>query len=158
MSNEGVDLGDISLLSLNKCESVTMRTASISAASAAAAVERVRVKLRGLSQSTLSQRQLVSLQEPQIPDAVWVRKATFPPPEEDDLRQVIVAAIKRLGEGDEEFDWPETVSVQAEWTGPRSSREIETSKSQISEKAKFLNLMNNVSTRMTILYVHGGAY
>ena len=135
-----------------------MRTASISPASATAAVERVKAKLRGLSQSTLSERQRVSLQESQIPDAVWVSKATFPAPEEDDLRQAIVATIKRLGEGDEEFDWPETASVQAEWTGPRSSHEKETSRSQISEKAKFLNLMNNVSTSMTILYVHGGAY
>ncbi|KAM0794853.1 hypothetical protein BDR22DRAFT_639195 [Usnea florida] len=63
-----------------------MHTASISIASAAAAVEKV-------------------------------SKVTTPAPEEDDLRQLVLATIKCLGDGDEEFDWPETVSIQAEWTG-----------------------------------------
>ena len=63
-----------------------MRTPSISPASATAAVERVRAKLRGLSQSTLSSRQRLSLLETQIPDAVWVSKATFLALEEDNLR------------------------------------------------------------------------
>ena len=76
-----------------------MRTTSISPASATAAVEKVRTKLRGLSQSTLSERQRVSLQESQIPDAVWVSKATFPVSEEDDLRQAIVATVRKKRRG-----------------------------------------------------------
>lgn len=62
-----------------------MRTASVSAASTAAAVEKVRAKLRALSQYTFSERQTVSLQESKVPDAVWVSHATFPAPEEDDI-------------------------------------------------------------------------
>ena len=135
-----------------------MHTASISIASAAAAVEKVRGRLKALSQSTLSERQSVSLQEPQIPDAVWVSKVTIPAPEEDDVRQAVVAAIKCLGDGDEKFDWPKTASVQVEWTGSRFSHEKDTSRSQISEETKFVNLMKNFSSRMTILYLHGGAY
>lgn len=130
----------------------------MSPTSAAAVIEKVRAKFRGLSQSTLSERQAVSLQQTQVPDALWVSHATFPAPEEDDLRQAMIAVIKRLGNEDEQFDWPETVSVQAEWIGQRSLNEKETSTSQISEEAKFVKLMANVSTRTTILYVHGGAY
>ena len=136
----------------------TMRPTSISPASTAAAVEKVRTKLRAKSQSTLSERQVLSLKETPIPDAVWVSHATFPAPKEDDLRQAMIAVIKRLGNGNERFDWPETVAVQAEWTGLRSPNEKETSRSPISEEAKFSKLMGNLSTQMTILYVHGGAY
>ena len=136
-----------------------MPSATISAASAAAAaIGKVRAKLRALSQSTLSERQAASLKETQVPDVVWVSHATFPAPKEDDLRQAMIAVIRRLGNGDERFDWPETVSVQVEWTGQRFSHETKTSRSQISEEAKFLKLMQNVSSPMTIFYVHGGAY
>lgn len=131
---------------------------SISAATAATAVGKVRVKLRIMSQSTLSERQAASLKESRVPDAVWVSHATFPASEEDDLRQAIFGVIKRLGNGDERFDWPEVVSVQAEWTGRRSANEIETSSSQIPEAVKFAKLMEDLTTPMTILYIHGGAY
>lgn len=69
----------------------------MSAASTAAAVENVRAKLRALSQSTFSERQTVSLQESKVPDAVWVSHAAFPAPVEDDIRQAMIAVIKRLG-------------------------------------------------------------
>ena len=135
-----------------------MHKASVSASSAAAAVDKVRAKLRAKSQSTLSERQALSLRETQVPDAVWISHATFPAPKEKDLLQAIVAVIKCLGTGEEKFDWPETVHVKGEWTGQRSLSEQETSKSPISERAKFLKLMNNVTSRMTILYIHGGAH
>lgn len=135
-----------------------MPSATISVASAAAAIATVRAKLRALSQSTLSERQAASLKETQVPDVLWASHATFPAPKEDDLRQAMIVVIKRLGNGDERFDWPETVSVQVEWTGQRLSHEKDSSRSQISEEAKFLKLMKNVSSPMTIFYVHGGAY
>ena len=117
-----------------KLDTRTMRNASVSAASAAAAVGKVRAKLRAMSQSPLSERQAVSLKETQVPDAVWVSHATFPAPKEDRLRQAIIAVSKCLGTGEEEFDSPEIVCVKGEWTGQRSVSERETSKSQISER------------------------
>ena len=135
-----------------------MGPSSMSTASAADAVEKVRAKLGVKSRLTLSERQALSLKETEVSDAVWVSQATFPAPQEDDIRQAIIAATKRLGNGDEIIEWPQTVPIRVEWTSQRLSHEKESSRSQISEEVKFLKLMKNVSSRMTILYVHGGAY
>ena len=135
-----------------------MGPTSVSTASAAAAVGKVRAKLGVMSRSTLSERQALSLKETKVSDAVWVSQTTFPAPQENDILQAIISVTKSLGNGDEVIEWPEPVPVNVEWTSQRSSHEIESSRSQLSEEEKYLKLMKSAPSRMTILYVHGGAY
>lgn len=133
-------------------------TSTISAPSTVTAIEKVRAKLRAVAQYTLSERQTASLKEVQEPDTIWVSHATFPPPPEDDMRQAMFAVVKHLRSGNEIIDWPTMTPVEVEWIGQRALDEQAIPKSLFSEKDKFSKLMRHVSSRVTILYIHGGAY
>ncbi|KAF2431267.1 acetyl-hydrolase, partial [Tothia fuscella] len=106
----------------------------------------------------LSKTQKVSLRDPGVKANMWVSKVTMPKPEEDDIRQALFKSIDELKEGDEVYTQPELVSVEAEWQGFRDQAGKEGSDTSLSESEKYENMMKEVKSKATILYLHGGAY
>ena len=87
----------------------------------------------------------------------------FDVPEEDDLREVLFKAIEDLNDGDETdmskiYTKPVAVPLEAEWTGYRQdATDAEPEPAGLSEKEKYAKLMETTTSKVTILYFHGGA-
>lgn len=103
---------------------------------------------------------------------LWVCKVKFPAPADEvgrdsssadadeghvDLVGALRGVIERLGEGTERFDVPRVRDVEGEWVGWRrdggNGNEVE-----VDERTKFKRLMRDTNNRLTILFVHGGAF
>lgn len=108
--------------------------------------------------SSISKQQSMSLKDPGIKGKMWISMITLPKPEEDDMRKVVVNAIEALKEGNETYTVPELAPVEAEWTGWRSGVGNDAPRPDLSEPEHYEQLMKEVSSPVTILYFHGGAY
>lgn len=85
----------------------------------------------------------------------------MPKPEEDDIRQGLFKAIEALKEPNDApggYTLPELLPVEAEWTGYRSGATKQSADLRTSEEEKYKELMKEVSSPVTVLYFHGGAY
>lgn len=103
-------------------------------------------------------QQRASLRDPGVKGPLWVSKVTAPKPEEDDVRQLLFKVIEEMKEGDETYTPPELLPVEAEWTGYRAGVAKDARLPNISEQEKYAKLMAEVTSDVTILYFHGGAY
>lgn len=98
-----------------------------------------------------------SMRDPGIKGPMWVSKVTLSQPEFD-VRDAVLRAIKDLGTGEESFDAPGVIAVEAEWTGYRSGVNKSATLPDISEEEKYRELRKDVTSDITILYLHGGGY
>lgn len=98
---------------------------------------------------------------------MWIAKYTIPRPQDDcsadtgvySARDALVKAIEELGGEQNAFDLPETVDVEAEWTGYRHGVSIFARRPNIPEHEQYRTMMREVATNgPTILYFHGGAF
>ncbi|KAK1755711.1 alpha/beta hydrolase fold-domain-containing protein [Echria macrotheca] len=110
---------------------------------------------------TATQRHLVK--EIEVKGPLWVAKYACPAPQDDGIQQAVAAAIEGLRESSpsgEEFKlkMPEAAAVEAEWTGHRSGADPKSRLPDIPEKAKYAELMKEVTHPTTVLYFHGGAF
>lgn len=106
----------------------------------------------------ISASQKVSIRDPGIKGPIWISKVTLASPPEDDIRQILFKSIDELKTGDEAYTKPELLPVEAEWTGHRAGVSDKEPELPISESEKYKNLMKEVTSDVTILYFHGGAY
>lgn len=67
----------------------------------------------------------------------WVSRVKLAAPPEDDVRQIILDAIRILGTGKEQFTVPGVEPVQAQWTGFRANVGEGEREPKISEEEKF---------------------
>jgi acetyl esterase/lipase len=107
----------------------------------------------------ISKIQGLTTKDPGIKGNVWVSKVKLDVPEEDDVRQLLFKAIEDMGTGEEQWTKPESRPLEAEWNGhraqapdPKASQSVER-----DEKAEYANLMKEVTSKVTMLYFHGGA-
>lgn len=107
---------------------------------------------------SISKLQQLSLSGPAIKGKMWISKVTLPAPEEDDIRETLIKAIDDLAEGKETYMIPDLAPVEAEWTGNRANVEPERPRLDLSEAQHYEKLMAEVSSDVTILYFHGGAF
>ncbi|RDI88848.1 hypothetical protein Vi05172_g1520 [Venturia inaequalis] len=107
---------------------------------------------------SISASQKASIQDPGIKGPMWISKVTLAPPPEDDIRQILFKSIDEMKTGDEAYTKPELLPVQAEWTGYRAGASENEPELPISETEKYEHLMKEVTSNVTILYFHGGAY
>lgn len=98
------------------------------------------------------------LSDPGVKGNIWVSKTAFPAPPEDDIRKLVLSAIKTLGEGGEEYDTPSLEPVTGEWVGYRAGVSAGTPEPSISEQEKYTSLLKEVESDVTVLYFHGGSY
>lgn len=105
----------------------------------------------------LGQTQKNSMRDPGVKGPMWVSKVVLPEPGFG-VRDAVLRAIEELRTRDETFDVPGIGPVEAEWTGYRSGVGKRTPQPDISEEEKYRELRREVTSDMTILYFHGGAY
>jgi acetyl esterase/lipase len=107
---------------------------------------------------SISEMQNFSLAGFPITKKMWITPVALKPPKEDDIRQALFKAIeglKRPGEASMGYSEPDLVPVEAEWTGYCSQGH---SKKGMSAEQKYAGMMYEVTSAVTILYFHGGAY
>ncbi|QDS75499.1 hypothetical protein FKW77_004822 [Venturia effusa] len=106
----------------------------------------------------ISASQKASIRDPGIKGPMWISKITLAPPPEDDIRQILFKSIDEMKVGDEAYTKPDLLPVEAEWTGHRAGASENEPELPISETEKYERMMKEVTSKVTILYFHGGAY
>jgi len=103
--------------------------------------------------------QKIGLKDPGITGPLWISQVTIPAPV-DELGpwDAVMRAIQALGDGTETYTRPESVAVEGEWTGYRSGVSRKAPRLDLSEEQHYQHLMAEVSSPVTILYFHGGAF
>ncbi|MCJ1383156.1 hypothetical protein MMC17_006269 [Xylographa soralifera] len=107
---------------------------------------------------SISERQKAGELDPGAKGPIWVSRTTLPPPEEDDVRQALFTTIDNLCTESETYTKPVSALVEAEWIGHRRNADANAPEPAITEKEKYHCLMNNVLSKVTLLYVHGGCF
>jgi hypothetical protein len=124
----------------------------------AVVVNIVREMLANSPPSTISKQQKRSLRDPGVKGKMWVSKVTLPAPSEDAVRDLLLGAIGACSWENAEYARPALLPVEAEWTGRRPGVADGAPEPSISEADKYDNLVKEVTTDVTLLYFHGGAY
>ncbi|KAL8902864.1 MAG: hypothetical protein Q9207_004329 [Kuettlingeria erythrocarpa] len=88
--------------------------------------------------------------------ACWVSRVVLPAPAENDTLNVILGAVRGLGNGNESYTIPAIENVRAQWTGHRAGVTKHEPEPNISEAKKFYHLQEEIKSPITILYIHGG--
>lgn len=105
--------------------------------------------------------------DPGIKGRIWIANYTAPAPKETSIRDVVIRAIENLRQPAthgspppplKNVHWSDVVPVEAEWTGYRAGASTQSILPSITEAEKYSELMKEVKSRATILYLHGGAY
>ena len=107
---------------------------------------------------SISKRQEGSAVDPEAKGPIWVSRVSLPPPEEDDAGQALFHTIDSLCTENETYSKPAVAPVLGEWVGQRRNVDSRAPEPCISEKEKYSGLMKDVSSEITLLYVHGGAF
>ncbi|KAK3177879.1 hypothetical protein OEA41_000011 [Lepraria neglecta] len=107
---------------------------------------------------SVSKRQETSALDPEAKGLIWVSRVTLPPPQEDDVRQALFQTIDRLSTKSETYTKPASVPVEGEWVGHRRNVDAQAPEPTLTEREKYDGLMRDVSSEVTMLYVHGGAF
>lgn len=95
---------------------------------------------------------------PPVKDPIWISKASFPAPKDDDLRQALFEVVEQLGDGTQEYTKPEYAeAVEGEWIGFRR-KEPPAEHAAGDQKQNYEGLMRDVSNDKTIIYIHGGNF
>jgi hypothetical protein len=118
----------------------------------------VRELLTNSPPSTISEQQKGTLRDPGVKGKMWVSKVTLPAPSEDAVRDLLLEAIEAQSRENEKYSRPALLPVEAEWTGYRANVADNAPEPSISEADKYENLMKEVTSDVTLLYFHGGAY
>ncbi|KAK3349383.1 alpha/beta hydrolase fold-domain-containing protein [Lasiosphaeria hispida] len=111
---------------------------------------------------SISTSQRLFNQDVEVKGSIWVSRYKCPAPTDRGIQGAIASAIEGLRSSKEdgklELKMPEVVGVEAEWQGYRAGVKRETRLPDISEKEKYDEMMKEVTTPATILYLHGGAF
>ncbi len=122
------------------------------------AVKKMRAFFAQSPMPSISTLQQHSLRERSVTGPVWISRVILPCPE-DTVRTVLYRGIKDLSsDGWETFALPSLMPVEVEWTGYKKGLESSELEVSISERSKYLNLMKEVTSNVTLLYVHGGGF
>ncbi|KZM21959.1 uncharacterized protein EKO05_0005065 [Ascochyta rabiei] len=107
----------------------------------------------------ISKVQRLTTKDPGIKGNVWVSKVKLDVPKEDDVRQLVFKTIEDMGTGNEHWTKPETRPLEAEWNGYRADAPDPKAPQPTDrdEKQEYANLMKEVTSKVTLLYFHGGA-
>lgn len=109
----------------------------------------------------ISKIQRLTTKDPGVKENVWVSKVKLSVPGEDDVRQLVFKAIEEMGTGQEQWTKPESRPLEAEWNGYRADAPKPKTKDaqpvERDEKQDYASLMKEVTSKVTLLYFHGGA-
>ena len=86
----------------------------------------------------------------------WISKVQLSVPSNQNVSHWLGEVIRSLGNGDEIIDPVSLANVDAEWIG--TSRFKEQTDEPLSELGKYNRMMDDVSSNMVLLFLHGGAF
>lgn len=122
-------------------------------------IECIRALMSSSRSTSILKQQRFTLRDPGIKGRIWISKVTLaPPPEARELLDLLTLAVDGLRKGDEKYEIPLLVPLEAEWTGYRPKVQAEQPRPDLSEMQHFEKLMSNTTSDTTVLYFHGGAY
>lgn len=127
----------------------------------AAAVSNVRRARLASMWESISVRQSKTTQDKEVRGPLWVSRVTFPAAGDNNLLRLVTDSISSLGDGEsghENYSVPPVAQVSAEWTGWRSGISAKEAEPHISEEQKYMALMKDVSSSVTIFYLFGGNF
>ena len=90
--------------------------------------------------------------------SVWASRSTFPRPADDAHVDALLDAIRDLGNGMERHKWLTLADVKVQWTGFRAGVDKNEPEPVTDEDAKYRNLLVDSTSKITIMYFHGGFY
>ncbi|KAF7519714.1 hypothetical protein G7054_g13007 [Neopestalotiopsis clavispora] len=112
--------------------------------------------------SPLSKLQATTVKDPGVQGRIWVSTASSGILPETSIRDALMAAVggtkQDLVAADEKCRVPELVSVEAEWMGYRAAAATSAKPPNVSEQDKYVEMMKEVKSNLTVLHLHGGAY
>ena len=120
----------------------------------------LRSLLDGPKPTPIAKQQRFTLRDPGIRGRMWISKVALPaPPDEEDILSLLTSAIDALKDnGSEQYTIPSVAPVEAEWTGYRRGVPVDRPRPDLSEAQHYQKLMAEVTSEVTILYLHGGAF
>lgn len=121
-------------------------------------VARIRAAVIKGTVETVTSRQKATGRDPGVRGSTWVSRIRYPRPPEDAIQGVVLHAIKELGDGTEKFQVPEVGEIEAQWIGWRSGVANDEPEVSGTELAKYEGLMRDVTSKVTVFYVYGGAF
>ncbi len=108
--------------------------------------------------SSITKVQRLSTKDPGVKGKVWASKVKLAVPEEDDVRQLMFKAIQDMGTSKEAWTEPLSRPLEAEWNGYRAGVGDDAPEpAGMSEKDKYENMIKGTTSKVTVLYFHGGA-
>ncbi|KAF2133400.1 acetyl-hydrolase [Dothidotthia symphoricarpi CBS 119687] len=106
---------------------------------------------------SISATQKLTTRDPGVKGKVWVSRVKLAAAE-DDARQLVFAAIEEMGTGEEQWTKPATAPLEGEWNGYRASARDDAGEPEgMSEQTKYDHMVQETSSKVTVLYFHGGA-
>jgi len=122
------------------------------------AVKKMRAFFAQSPMPSISTLQGNSLKSRSVRGNLWVSRVSLPCPE-DAVRTILYLGIRSLSsDGWETLALPSLVPIELEWTGYKKGAESGDLEAPMSEKEKYDNLMREVNSEVTLLYVHGGGF
>jgi hypothetical protein len=122
----------------------------------------IRSLLEPTTPRTVTSTQNFSMRDGGIKGKMWISKFTAPAPPESSVQEELLALVDAMR--DPLMPTSQTkrktalVPVEAEWTGYREGVPAEEPQLDISERAKFGKMMDEVTHPTTVLYLHGGGF
>ncbi|KAL2755881.1 hypothetical protein ACRALDRAFT_1076683 [Sodiomyces alcalophilus JCM 7366] len=110
---------------------------------------------------SISSTQRLVVRDPGVRGRIWVANYAAPAPPEPDVLDALVDAVVGLRDPSSEpveIPRPTIVPVEAEWTGYRAGATDDARLPRLSERELFEEMQKEVTSPVTILYLHGGAY
>jgi hypothetical protein len=99
--------------------------------------------------------QISSITEPTVKGPMWISKDELRVPGENNLRDVVLAAVKELGTATEERLGAVVRPVKGECFGHAKNGEPEP---DLSEEVKYQHLVDDTRSRVTFIFLHGGQF
>ncbi|OHF00308.1 hypothetical protein CORC01_04497 [Colletotrichum orchidophilum] len=121
----------------------------------------IRSYLQPAKLRSITSTQKLTNRDSGVKGRIWVATYASPVPPESDVRDVIIGVIQSTRAPDTpelSVRLPDIVPVESEWTGYRAGATKEERPPAIAEKDKFEKLQKEVTSPLTVLYLHGGAY
>jgi acetyl esterase/lipase len=109
----------------------------------------------------ISYAQKFTTRNTEIKGKIWISSYASPPPPETDIRDSLLKVLESMRDPNvsgSNIRIPPFAHVEAEWTGYRASASKKEPLPNISENAKYNEMMKECQEPTTVLYFHGGAY
>ncbi|KAH8121638.1 hypothetical protein ACSS6W_003110 [Trichoderma asperelloides] len=124
-------------------------------------VSLIRSVLTPANPRPISSVQKFTTRDTAIKGKIWVSSYASPPPPETDIRDALMEVVESMRDPSVKeaiTRIPPFAHVEAEWTGYRAAASKREPLPNISEVAKYNEMVKECQEPTTVLYLHGGAY